>query len=234
VTTKRLEWNEDGKLKGTHAGDVIDNVSKLIWAVGRKPRTENLNLKAVGLKTDRGGHIIVDDYQNANSDKNVYAVGDVCGNYQLTPVAIAAGRRLAHRLFNKEQGNRLVYSQNIPTVVFSHPPIGVCGLTEEEAVRKYGKDQVRIYKSRFIPMYFAVCKPEDKEPFVAKLIVTGKEEKVVGVHIMGQGADEMLQGFAVAVNMGATKAQFDACVAIHPTAAEELVTMRGPSPPEIN
>lgn len=85
VTTKMLEWNEDGKLKGTHAGDVIDNVSNLIWAVGRKPRTENLNLKAVGLKTDRGGHIIVDDYQNANSDKNVYAVGDVCGNYQLTP-----------------------------------------------------------------------------------------------------------------------------------------------------
>jgi len=213
---------------------VIDNVSKLIWAIGRKPKTENLNLQAVGLKTDRGGHIIVDEYQNANSDKNVYAVGDVCGNYSLTPVAIAAGRRLAHRLFNNEQSNRLVYHQNIPTVVFSHPPIGTCGLTEEEAVRKYGKDQVRIYKSRFIPMYFAVCKPEDKEPFVAKLIVAGNEEKVVGVHIMGQGADEMLQGFAVAVNMGATKAQFDACVAIHPTAAEELVTMRGPSPPEIN
>uniref|UniRef100_A0A0N4Z0M4 Glutathione reductase n=1 Tax=Parastrongyloides trichosuri TaxID=131310 RepID=A0A0N4Z0M4_PARTI len=220
---KEIIKNSDGSLKVITTNGVIDNVDKLFWCIGRDPLTEKLNLDKVGVKTNEIGEIIVDEYQNT-SKRGIYAVGDICGKFLLTPVAIAAGRRLAHRLFNKEETNKLVY-ENIATVVFSHPLVGTVGLTEDEAIEKYGIDNITIYKSKFNPMYFAVC--EHKEPTAMKLICVGKDEKVVGVHIIGQGADEMLQGFAVAVNMGATKAQFDNTVAIHPTSAEELVTMRG-------
>uniref|UniRef100_A0A0N5B7N7 Glutathione reductase n=1 Tax=Strongyloides papillosus TaxID=174720 RepID=A0A0N5B7N7_STREA len=220
---KEIVKNSDGSLKVITTNGVIDNVDKLFWCIGRDPLTEKLNLDKVGVKTNEIGEIIVDDYQNTTK-KGIYAVGDICGKFLLTPVAIAAGRRLAHRLFNNEHSNKLTY-ENIATVVFSHPLVGTVGLTEEEAIQKYGIDNVILYKSKFNPMYFAVC--EYKEPTAMKLVCVGKEEKVVGVHIVGQGADEMLQGFAVAVNMGATKAQFDNTVAIHPTSAEELVTMRG-------
>ncbi|VDM50449.1 unnamed protein product [Toxocara canis] len=224
---KSIEKCRDGRLKVTTSKSVLDNVDTLIWAIGRKPHTHALNLAQLGVKMDAGGHIIVDEYQNT-SVPSIYALGDVCGKFLLTPVAIAAGRRLAHRLFNRETENRLRY-ENIPTVVFSHPTIGTVGLTEDEAIKKYGKEEITIYKSKFNPMYYAVT--EHKEPCVMKIVCAGKEEKVVGLHILGDGSDEMLQGFAVAVSMGATKKDFDNTVAIHPTSAEELVTMRAGKKP---
>uniref|UniRef100_A0A8C6EEV9 Glutathione reductase, mitochondrial n=1 Tax=Microcebus murinus TaxID=30608 RepID=A0A8C6EEV9_MICMU len=175
-----------------------------------------------GIQTDDKGHIIVDEFQNTNV-KGVYAVGDVCGKALLTPVAIAAGRKLAHRLFECKEDSKLDYD-NIPTVVFSHPPIGTVGLTEDEAIRKYGKENVKTYSTTFTPMYHAVTKRKTK--CVMKMVCANKEEKVVGIHMQGIGCDEMLQGFAVAVKMGATKADFDNTVAIHPTSSEELVTLR--------
>ncbi|XP_030050374.1 glutathione reductase, mitochondrial [Microcaecilia unicolor] len=200
----------------------IQDVDCLLWAIGRDPNTDGLHLDRLGLQLDERGHIVVDEFQNT-SRKGVYAVGDVCGKALLTPVAIAAGRRLAHRLFESKADSKLDYS-NIPTVVFSHPPIGTVGLTEEEAVLQLGKGTVKTYTTSFTPMYHAVT--ERKSKCVMKLVCAGKEEKVVGLHMQGLGCDEMLQGFAVAVKMGATKADFDNTVAIHPTSAEELVTLR--------
>uniref|UniRef100_A0A914Z290 glutathione-disulfide reductase n=1 Tax=Panagrolaimus superbus TaxID=310955 RepID=A0A914Z290_9BILA len=226
---QKVEKNSNGTLKiTTKEGTVFDDVNTLIWAVGRSPLTKDLGLEKVGIKTDKGGHIIVDEYQNTNKP-GILSLGDVCGKFLLTPVAIAAGRRLSHRLFNGETNNRLSY-ENIATVVFSHPPVGTVGLTEAEAISRYGKDEVTLYKSKFNPMYFAMT--THKEPCIMKLVCVGKEEKVVGLHMIGLGVDEMLQGFAVAVQMGATKKQFDDTVAIHPTSSEELVTMRGGVKPE--
>ncbi|CAD6191189.1 unnamed protein product [Caenorhabditis auriculariae] len=223
-----VEKHENGLLTVTTNTGVIENVKTLIWAIGRTPHTKSLNLDKVGVKTTDSGYIVVDEYQNT-SNPDILSVGDDTGKFELTPVAIAAGRRLSHRLFNGETENRLKY-ENIATVVFSHPLLGTVGLTEEEAVKRYGKDEVTLYKSRFNPMYYAVTKHKEKQAM--KIVCVGKEERVVGVHIFGFAADEMLQGFAVAVQMGATKAQFDATVAIHPTSAEELVTMRGGVKPE--
>ncbi|KAG1143286.1 hypothetical protein G6F37_006990 [Rhizopus arrhizus] len=199
-------------------------VDTVLWAVGRVPNIKKLNLEAAGVKLTEKGYIAVDEYQNT-STLDVYALGDACGKAELTPVAIAAGRKLSDRLFGGEQfkESKLDY-ENIPTVVFSHPTAGTVGLTEEQAREKYGDENVKTYTSKFVNMYFSML--EHKEPTAYKLVVTGPEEKVVGVHILGRGSDEILQGFGVAVRMGATKANFDACVAIHPTAAEELVTMR--------
>ncbi|KAI1711915.1 pyridine nucleotide-disulfide oxidoreductase domain-containing protein [Ditylenchus destructor] len=225
---KEVVRNADGTLKiKTTTGD-IDGVSKLIWAIGRDPSTQTLNLASAGVQTDTDGHIKVDEYQNTTTP-GIYALGDVCGKALLTPVAIAAGRRLSHRLFNKETYNRLNY-ENIPTVVFSHPPLGTVGLTEKEAIAKFGKEELTIYSAKFNPMHYQMT--QHKEPCIMKLICAGKEEKVIGLHILGQGADEMLQGFSVAIKMGATKKQFDETVAIHPTSSEELVTMRGGKKPE--
>ncbi|KAI7518025.1 Glutathione, partial [Hortaea werneckii] len=145
--------------------------------------------------------------------------------FELTPVAIAAGRKLSDRLFGGQADAHLDYS-NIPSVVFSHPVVGSIGLTEPEARQKYGDDQIKIYNSSFTAMYYSMMEPEDKGPTSYKLICAGNEEKVVGMHILGTGSDEILQGFGVAIKMGATKADFDRCVAIHPTSAEELVTMK--------
>ncbi|XP_028568769.2 glutathione reductase, mitochondrial isoform X2 [Podarcis muralis] len=200
----------------------IEDVDCLLWAIGRKPNTEGLNLDQQNIKVDSMGHIIVDEFQNT-SRKGIYAVGDVCGKALLTPVAIAAGRKLAHRIFERKEDSKLDYT-NIPTVVFSHPPIGTVGLTEAEARTTYGSDNVKTYTTSFIPMYHAVTKRKMK--CVMKLVCATKQEKVVGLHMQGLGCDEMLQGFAVAVKMGATKADFDQTVAIHPTSSEELVTLR--------
>ena len=199
----------------------------VIWAIGRHPDTTDLNLKAAGIKTDAGGHVITDAYQNTNVEQ-IYAVGDVTGRRDLTPVAIAAGRRLADRLFGNEPNACLDYD-NIPSVIFSHPPIGTVGLTEDEAVARFGSDQIMIYDHRFTNIYFAPM--QRKSPTVIKLIVAGPEENIVGCHAVGEAADELIQGFAVAVKMGARKADFDNTVAIHPTAAEELVTLRGSRKP---
>ncbi|XP_053156325.1 glutathione reductase, mitochondrial [Hemicordylus capensis] len=202
--------------------NTIEDVDCLLWAIGREPNTEQLNLDKLDLKVDARGHIIVDEFQNTNR-KGIYAVGDVCGKALLTPVAIAAGRKLAHRLFEGKEESKLDYT-NIPTVVFSHPPIGTVGLTEAEAKEIYGGENVKIYMTEFIPLYHSVTTRKTK--CLMKLVCATEQEKVVGLHMQGLGCDEMLQGFAVAVKMGATKADFDQTVAIHPTSAEELVTLR--------
>lgn len=193
----------------------------VIWAIGRAPNVAGLNLEASGVDTDEHGSIVTDEFQNTNV-KGVYAIGDVTGRVALTPVAIAAGRRLADRLFDNQAERKLDY-RLIPTVLFTHPPIGTVGLSEAEARKQYG-GAVKIYQTRFTPMYYAFS--QHKTPTSMKLVCVGVEEKIVGLHIIGQAADEMLQGFAVALKMGATKKDFDDTVAIHPTSAEEMVTMR--------
>jgi len=196
-------------------------VDEIIWAIGRVPNMDGLNLEVTDVELNETGAIKVDKYQNTTQN-GIYAVGDVIDKINLTPVAIAAGRRLSERLFNNKDNLFLEY-HTVPTVVFSHPAIGTVGLTEKEAREQYG-DDVKIYKSRFTPMQFAIT--EVREKCWMKLVCVGKEEKIVGLHGIGLGVDEMLQGFAVAVRMGATKADFDQTVAIHPTGAEEFVTMR--------
>ena len=202
-------------------GHLNEGFCHVIWAIGRDPNTEGMNLEAAGIETDEQGYITTDLFQKTNVD-NIFALGDVTGRAPLTPVAIAAGRRLADRLYNQQTDRHLDYKL-ISTVVFSHPPIGTVGMTEEEARAEHG-DAVKIYQTRFTAMYNAMT--EHKVQTAMKLVCLGAQEKVVGCHIIGPGADEMLQGFAVAMRMGATKKDFDDTVAIHPTSAEELVTMR--------
>lgn len=198
-------------------------VDTLIWAIGREPATDVINLEVTGVKTNSRGQIIVDKYQNTNVP-GIYAVGDIIeGGIELTPVAVAAGRRLSERLFNNKPNEHLDYNL-VPTVVFSHPPIGTVGLTEPQAIEQYGEENVKVYKSSFTAMYTAVT--EHRQPCRMKLVCVGKDEKIVGLHGIGFGVDEMIQGFAVAIKMGATKADFDNTVAIHPTGSEEFVTMR--------
>jgi glutathione reductase (NADPH) len=218
---------ERGKTLTVHTdnGEKIE-VDVLLWAIGRKANTQDFGLEKIGVELDQGD-VVVDEYQNTTVP-NIYAIGDVQGKWHLTPVAIAAGRRLSNRLFgpqDKFKDDKLSYD-DIPTVVFTHPPIGTVGLTEPAARQKYGDDNIKIYKTNFTSLYFSQVDPEHKEPTMYKLICAGPEERVVGVHIIGMGSDEIVQGFAVAVKMGATKKQFDDTVAIHPTSAEELVTLR--------
>ncbi|KFG84031.1 glutathione-disulfide reductase [Metarhizium anisopliae] len=227
----KIEKDANGKLTVTYKDaegkeSSVSDVDHLIWAVGRTPMTKDIGLEEAGVKLTESGHVQVDEYQNS-SVENIYALGDVSGEVELTPVAIAAGRKLAQRLFGPAEFStqKLDYS-NIPSVVFAHPEVGSIGLSEPQAIEKYGKDNIKVYKTGFTAMYYAMMEPEHKGPTNYKLIVTGPEERVVGLHIMGQGSGEMLQGFGVAVKMGATKADFDSCVAIHPTSAEELVTLK--------
>ena len=202
-------------------GQVLPPVEALFWAIGRHANTAGLGLEAAAVRTDREGHVVVDEWQNTTTP-GVYAIGDVTGRATLTPVAIAAGRRLSDRSFGGKLESKLDYA-DIPSVVFSHPPIGSVGLSESDARALHG-DTVKIYSTRFTNMFYAVT--ERKALTHMKLVCVGPDERVVGVHVIGRGADEMIQGFAVAVKMRATKADFDRTVAIHPTAAEELVTMR--------
>ncbi|KAG8844044.1 Glutathione reductase [Tulasnella sp. 330] len=209
----------------TKEGETVE-VDVLLWAVGRRANTEDVGLQNVPeIKTDEEGNIIVDEYQ-ATPVRSIFALGDVAGRVQLTPAAIAAGRRLSNRLFGPEKfkNDKLSYD-NIPNVVFSHPTAGTVGLTEKEAREKYG-DSVKIYQSSFKAIYFYMLEKDRREPSFMKVIVVGPEEKVVGVHILGMGCDEIMQGFGVAVKMGATKQDLDDTVAIHPTSSEELVTLR--------
>jgi len=222
VTVAKVEKADDGTLTlHFENGQQLTEIDQLIWAIGRTPNTAQLNLAVAGVEHDARGFIPTDEFQNTNVP-GIYAVGDVTGRAQLTPVAIAAARRLSDRLFNNQSDRKLDY-ENIPTVMFSHPPIGTVGLTEKQAREQHG-DAVKVYQTRFTAMAHAFTQ---HQPTTAmKLVCVGAQEKVVGVHVIGQGADEMLQGFAVAVKMGATKADFDNTVAIHPTSSEELVTLR--------
>ena len=194
----------------------------LIWAIGREPNTKALKLERTHIQLDDSGYIQVDQFQNT-SQSGLYAVGDITGKAELTPVAVAAGRKLSERLFNGKSEEYLNY-ENIPTVVFSHPPIGTVGLTEEQAIAQFGQDQIKVYSSSFTSMYTAVT--QHRQVSKMKLICAGVDEKIIGIHGIGYGMDEILQGFAVALKMGATKKDFDNTVAIHPTSAEEFVTMR--------
>jgi glutathione reductase (NADPH) len=194
----------------------------VVWAIGRVPEVEGLGLERAEVALDTYGFIVTDKYQVTTRD-GIYAVGDVTGRAALTPVAIAAGRRLGDRLFGGQTDRHLDYN-NIPTVVFGHPPIGTVGLTEDAARAQYGDENVTVFRSGFVPMYHALTTRKPRSDM--KLVTVGTEQRVVGVHVIGPGADEMMQGFAVAVRMGATKKDFDDTVAIHPTSAEELVTMR--------
>ena len=222
-TPVRIEKHDDSSLTvHLENGSSVGPVEKVIWAVGREPATDNINLAATGVEVDERGFIKTDKYQNTSVD-NIYAVGDNTGRAALTPVAVAAGRRLCERLFNNKPYEHLDYS-TIATVVFSHPVIGTVGLTEKEALAQYGEENVKVYNSQFTALYQAITE-EHRDPTRMKLICVGKEEKVVGLHSIGFGSDELLQGFAVAIKMGATKADFDNTVAIHPTSAEEFVTL---------
>jgi glutathione reductase (NADPH) len=204
----------------------LEDVDELIWAIGRTPEVEGLGLEKVGIKQDARGQIIVDDYQNTNVE-NIYSLGDVVGKVELTPVAIAAGRKLSDRLFGPEKfkDSKLDFDL-IPSVVFAHPEVGSIGLSEPQAIEKYGKENLKIYNTSFTALYYSMMEPDQKGPTSYKLICQGPNEKVVGLHILGLGSGEILQGFGVAIKMGATKADFDNCVAIHPTSAEELVTLK--------
>ena len=184
-------------------GETI-TVDCLIWAIGRAANTSGFGLENTSVP-------------------GIYALGDVTGKLDLTPVAVKAGRQLSERLFNNKADAKLDYT-DVATVVFSHPVIGSVGLTEEKAIAKYGEENIKVYKSSFTPMYTALG--DNRQPSTMKLVTLGEDEKIIGLHGIGYGVDEMIQGFSVAIKMGATKADFDNTVAIHPTGSEEFVTMR--------
>ena len=208
---------EDGTELGPYA--------KVLWAVGRRPATKDMGLEEVGVETARGGTIPVDRWQ-ATSIEGIYALGDIIGKGPLTPVAIAAGRRLASHWYEPESNPVPVDYDQIPTVTFTHPPTGMVGLTEPQAVAQYG-DSVRVYETQFGGLNRAFAEGE-VPPVAMKLVCAGDDNKVVGIHMIGTGVDEMLQGFAIAMRMGATKRDLDLTIPLHPTSAEELVTLKQP------
>lgn len=207
-----LQLNNDSRL----------SVETLLWAIGRTPMTDALGLAHTDIKLHSNGNIIVDEYQNT-SQSGVYAIGDITGQPTLTPAAITAGRQLAERLFNHQTKAKADFTY-VPTVIFSHPAIGMVGLTEQAAIKQYGENNTTTYQSTFNPLLRSMT--EHKIPTRMKMVCVGEQQTVVGIHIIGDFADEIIQGFAVAVQMGASKADFDNTLAIHPTSGEELVTMR--------
>lgn len=229
VTVVTQAW-PSGLERGTHGalalsmrdGRRLEPFDCVLWAIGRVPEVAELGLERAGVELDAYGYIVTDKYQTTSA-AGVYAIGDVTGRAPLTPVAIAAGRRLSDRLFGGKGDRHLDY-HNIPTVIFGHPPIGTIGSTEQAARDDYGDEAVTVFRSSFIPMYHALTTAKPRCDM--KLVTVGPTQRVVGVHVVGPGADEMIQGFAVAVRMGATKQDFDDTVAVHPTSSEELVTMR--------
>ncbi len=205
------------KRDGRQETVVADSVS--LAATGRKPRLEKLGIENTGVAT-RDGAVVVDEY-NQTSVEHIYAVGDCTARIELTPVAIKEGRAFADTHFGG-QSKQMAYD-NVPTAIFTTPEAATVGMTEAEAREKFG-DAVKVYRSRFRPMYYSL--PDMQVKTLMKLIVDGNTDKVVGAHMVGDAAAEIIQGIAIAVKMGATKAQFDATVAIHPSSAEEFVTMR--------
>ena len=214
--------NEDDSLTISFDNGETITVDCLIWAIGRAANTSGFGLEKTGVKLTEKGTIYSDEFENT-SVPGIYALGDVTGKLDLTPVAVKAGRQLSERLFNNKADAKLDYT-DVATVVFSHPVIGSVGLTEEKAIAKYGEENIKVYKSSFTPMYTALG--DNRQPSTMKLVTLGEDEKIIGLHGIGYGVDEMIQGFSVAIKMGATKADFDNTVAIHPTGSEEFVTMR--------
>ena len=221
TTIQRITQQSDSKYECAFSnGQVVSDVDFVLMATGRVPLLDGLGLEVAGVQTEHGV-VKVDAYQQTTAP-GVYCIGDDIGKVDLTPVAIQTGRRLADRLFNQQDS--VMDFSNIPSVVFSHPPIATCGLTEARARERFGED-VRVYKTVFSNTMYALNSPEDKPKTGMKLVCQKSTEKVLGVHMIGENVDEMLQGFAVAIKMGATKKDFDAACAIHPTSAEEMVTM---------
>lgn len=227
-----LEQAADGTKTATFKdGSTIEGYDDVLFAIGRVPVTDTLNLDSAGVVTAARGEIVVDPACRTSAHQT-YAVGDIIkGGIQLTPVAIAAGRLLSDRLFNNlpEEESIMDYDM-VPTVVFSHPPMAVMGLTEEKAIAQYGEEAVTVHRSTWVNMMYSreflveghgAMPPKTR----AKLVCVGPEQRVVGLHMIGLAVDEILQGFGVAIKMGATKADFDSVVALHPTSAEELVTI---------
>ncbi len=238
---RTVKYRQSSVADGVMESKESSGYDVVLVAAGRHPRIADLGLEAAGVHTKAhsktGAHFIsVDEKQNTNID-GIYALGDVIGKVDLTPVAIAAGRALAERLFNSKPSAKQCYDA-VPSVIFSHPPIGTCGLTENEAVSQEGAKQVTVYEAEFTDLFYSLRGVKSNKerqgkdaPYVpsktkVKLVCVGPHERVAGVHIIGRGADEQLQGFAVAVKAGLTKDQFDQCVAIHPTASEEIVTLK--------
>ena len=221
VVPAALEERSGHKTLVAADGRAFEGFDCVLWAIGRSANVAQLNLPSIAVALDPNDFVLTDEFQNT-SVSGVYAVGDVTGRAALTPVAIAAGRRLGDRLFDGQTERRLDYNL-IATVVFTHPPIGTVGMSESEARCVYG-DAVKVYVSDFTPMYHALTTRKSHTDM--KLVCVGPEQKIVGCHVIGAGADEMMQGFAVAIRLGATKQDFDDTVAIHPTSSEELVTMR--------
>lgn len=214
--------NADDSLTISFDNGETVTVDCLIWAIGRAANTSGFGLEKTGVELTERGNIYSDAFENT-SVPGIYALGDVTGKLDLTPVAVKAGRQLSERLFNNKADAKLDYT-DVATVVFSHPVIGSVGLTEEKAIAKYGSENIKVYKSSFTPMYTALG--DNRQPSTMKLVTLGEDEKIIGLHGIGYGVDEMIQGFSVAIKMGATKADFDNTVAIHPTGSEEFVTMR--------
>lgn len=221
IELDHVEQDEQGIYTLAGNEQTLTGFDCLLWAVGRDPNTDQLGLDVAGVEADDNGFIKVDEFEDT-SVGHIHAIGDVTGRVQLTPVAIAAGRKLSDRLFAGRTQSKMDYT-NIPTVIFSHPPIGTVGMSEQEANEEYGVEEVHVYTSSFTNMYYALSAPEHKSQTCMKVVAVGERRKVVGIHGMGMGMDEMIQGFAVALKMGATVADLNRTVAIHPTASEELV-----------
>ncbi|MBG9981662.1 glutathione-disulfide reductase [Aerococcaceae bacterium DSM 111020] len=212
----------EGQIACYQDGREIIRADRVIQAIGRQPNTEHLGLENTKIELDDKGHVVVND-NHETAEAGIYAIGDVIDRIDLTPVAIRAGRQLSEYLFNQAASAEIDYT-NVPTVVFSHPAIGTIGLTEAQAREEYAEDEIKIYNNRFYSMYASAA--WHREPCHFKLVCVGDEERVIGLHAIGEGVDEMIQGFGVAMKMGATKKDFDSVIAIHPTGAEEFVTMR--------
>jgi glutathione reductase (NADPH) len=191
----------------------------VMYATGRKPNTRGLGLAQIGVELNHEGAVVVDEWQRSTVP-NIYAVGDVTDRLNLTPVAIGEGRAISETLYNDNPVK--MDHADVPTAVFSQPPIGTVGLTEEEAERKYG--EIDVYSARFRPMKNTLSGRDERT--LMKIIVEPESDRVVGCHMLGADAPEIVQGLAIAIKCGATKKQFDQTVGIHPSAAEEFVTMR--------
>jgi len=219
-----IEKSEHGVAVSVGTGDTAETViadAVSLAAVGRKPNTHNLGLENTGVKC-RDGAVLVNEYSQT-SEENIYAVGDCTNKINLTPVAINEGRAFADTVFGGMP--RVMSYENVPTAVFTAPEAATVGLTEAEAKEKYG-DDLKIFYTRFRPMYYTLAGKDEKT--MMKLIVHASSDKVVGAHMVGPNAAEIIQGVAIALKTGATKANFDATIGIHPSSAEEFVTMRNP------